>query len=137
MDYTPFIQKAHRMIVHDVLQTVAENGVDETSAYYITFQTNREDVMIPDFIRARYPHEMTIVLENQFTNLCVSDIGFSVELSFGGVSAGIDVPFNALTQFADTKSEFGFILTPILPQTQQTSAKIMSLDDIRAKKDTF
>lgn len=135
MDYTPFIQKAHRMIVHDVLEAVSCNGIDEDSAYYITFQTNREDVIVPDFVRARYPHEMTIVLENQFQGLTVSDTGFSVELSFGGVSACISVPFNALTQFADTKSEFGFVLTPIAQETTTTHAKIMSLDELRAMKD--
>lgn len=136
MDYMPYIQKAYRMIVHDVLKDVADNGIDETSAYYLSFQTNRSDVIIPDFVRARYPEEMTIVLENQFSDLVVSATAFSVGLAFGGVSATVRVPFDALTQFADVNHQFGLALIPVAEQKQTSAeksapAKIMSMDEIR------
>ncbi len=134
MDYTPYVQKAYRMIVHDVLETVSSNGIDETSAYYISFKTNRADVIIPDFVRARYPEEITVVLENQFDNLVVSNVDFSVNLSFGGVTASITVPFTALTQFADVNHHFGLSLVPEISEPQEENvplAKIMSMDEIR------
>ena len=122
------------MIVHDVLDTVAQEGIEETSAYYISFQTNRPDVIIPDFVRARYPEEMMIVLEHQFDDLTVSETDFSVQLTFGGISARVCVPFRALTQFADPRHQFGLTLIPDSSENdveKPVSAKIMSLDDIR------
>ncbi len=135
MDYIPFVQKAFRTMVHDILETIARDGMDGDTALYISFQTNRADVILPDFVRARYPQEITIVLENQFDNLSVSPTEFSVNLAFGGVSSNVVVPFNALTQFADTKSEFGIALQPIpYEEPKSQGAKIMSLDAIRAAK---
>lgn len=139
MDYKPYIQKAYRQIVHDVLKTIADQDNAENCALYISFQTNREDVKLPDFVRARYPEEITIVLENQFDDLVVNEKDFSVRLSFGGVSAVVEVPFNALTQFADVPGQFGLTLEPE-KETREAEvlkmptspAKILSLDEIRA-----
>ncbi len=135
MDYMPFVQNAYRKIVHDVLQTIAHDGIDGNTALYISFQTNRPDVILPDFVRARYPEEIVIILENQFDNLMVTDTQFSVDLAFGGVSSHVVVPFHAVTQFADTKNEFGLLIQPVPyaePKPQQ--AKIMSLEELRAAK---
>ncbi len=135
MDYMPYIQKAYRQIVHDVLETIASDGIDQETALYIAFQTNRPDVILPDFVRARYPEEIMIVLENQFDNLTVSQTEFAVDLAFGGVLSHIVVPFNALIQFADTKSNFGLELKPEPYETPKPQgAKIMSLDELRAAK---
>ncbi len=135
MDYMPFVQNAYRKIVHDVLETIARDGMDGNTALYISFQTNRPDVVLPDFVWARYPEEIVIVLENQFDNLVVFEKEFAVDLAFGGVSSHVVVPFHALTQFADTKSEFGLSLTPVPYEiAKPRGAKIMSLDELRAAK---
>ena len=97
----------------EILSDVAKEGLDKDSALFISFQTNREDVIIPEFVRAKYPDEISIILQYQFENLTVNDQSFSVDLAFGGVLSTITVPFNALTQFADQASQFGFTLTPV------------------------
>ena len=66
-------------------------------------------VAIPGHLKARYPQEMTIVLQHKFWDLKV-DRGagsFSVGLSFGGVPSTLVVPFKALTAFADPQARFG------------------------------
>lgn len=112
MDYTKYMQKGLRHIVRDILTEVVQNGITENQCYYITFQTDRKDVVIPDFVRARYPKEMTIILQHQFENLGVTEQKIMVDLTFGGVLSTLIIPLTALKQFADPSAEFGLLLTP-------------------------
>ena len=38
-----------------------------------------------DRLRAQYPEQMTIILQHQFWDLTVTERGFEVGLSFGGI----------------------------------------------------
>ena len=51
---------------------------------------------------------MTIVLQYQFWDLTVTDEGFEVGLSFGGVPERVAVPFDTITAFFDPAVQFGF-----------------------------
>lgn len=141
MDYAPYLQKALRCAVHDILTDVAEKGLSGDSYYYMTFETNRADVKIPDFVRAKYPQEMSIILQNQFSNLVVDTLFFEVDLAFGGVAATIHIPFTALKFFADPAANFGLTLIPEKPQTEKEappfcsdmSSKVIDLESLRRR----
>jgi hypothetical protein len=64
-------------------------------------------VALADDLKARYPTEMTIVLQHEFWGLEVGEEGFGVTLSFNNVSQRIEIPFSAITVFADPSVEFG------------------------------
>ena len=66
-----------------------------------------QGVEIPDHLRQRFPDEMTIVLQNKFWDLNVTDVGFSVGLSFNKISSHLVVPFSAITAFVDPAVDFG------------------------------
>lgn len=136
MDYNDYLQKAFRQTVHDILTDVAKNGIETGCAYYLTFETNRNDVVLPDFVRAKYPNEITLVLENQFENLIITDSKIEVDLAFGGVYTTVQIPFIALKQFADPNHQFGLILIPEKPkeETKNFTCKIINLDEIRKQK---
>jgi len=133
-DYTPFIQNAFRMAVHDILADVAKNGLTDEAYYMITFET--PSATIPDFMRPQYPKEMTIILQNQFDNLVVEKDKFSVDLSFGGVASTVVVPFNALKAFVDPNAQFGFNFVPQVPVAKETehAAEVIDLASRRKKK---
>ncbi len=59
-----------------------KQGLVGSHHFYLTFKTHDPGVEIPDFLRERYPDEMTIVLQNQYSGLEVSDDEFEVTLSF-------------------------------------------------------
>lgn len=107
--YDEIVQEALRAVVGRVLgQVESANGVLPGSHhFYITFKTNAPGVSIPADLKARFPDEMTIVLQNKFWDLFVSDIGFTVSLSFNQVPAKLDVPFSAITAFVDPAVDFG------------------------------
>jgi len=107
LDYSAWIDDSMRLIVKKALQYARENGLPGEHHFFISFATYHKDVRISEKLRARYPEEMTIVLQHQYSNLTVDDEGFSVELSFDGVMEPIRVPFSAVVAFADPGVKFG------------------------------
>jgi uncharacterized protein len=111
IDYASLVEKALLRVVHDVLAMVAEQGLPGRHHLYVTFRTDHPGVVMDDTLRARYPSEMTIVLQHEFWGLEVSDERFAVTLSFNNVSQRLDIPFVAVTVFADPSVEFGLQFT--------------------------
>jgi hypothetical protein len=111
IDYASLVEKALLRVVHDVLAMVAEQGLPGRHHLYITFRTDHPGVSMDDALRARYPSEMTIVLQHEFWGLEVSDDRFAVTLGFNNVSQRLDIPFAAVTVFADPSVEFGLQFT--------------------------
>jgi hypothetical protein len=109
LPYALWTEEALRAVVQDALEHAGKHGLPGDHHFYITFRTEHPGVSIPGHLRARYPQDMTIVLQHKFWDLSV-DRGagtFSVGLSFGGVPAMLTVPFRAVTAFADPHVRFG------------------------------
>jgi len=107
--YDEIVQEALRAVVGRVLgQVEASRGMlPGAHHFYITFKTTAPGVNIPPELKARFPDEMTIVLQNKFWDLSVGPDGFSVSLSFNQVPAKLVVPFSAITAFVDPAVDFG------------------------------
>lgn len=60
-----------------------------------------------DWLRARYPQEMTVVIQHWYENLSADDHGFSVTLNFGNQPEPLVIPFDAVRTFVDPSVEFG------------------------------
>jgi uncharacterized protein len=107
LDYGRLVERALRQVVRDALGVVAERGLPGRHHHYITFRTNHPGVVLAEDLRSRYPTEMTIVLQHEFWGLDVGEDRFAVGLSFGGVPHRLEIPFDAVTMFADPSVEFG------------------------------
>jgi hypothetical protein len=107
IDYTRLLENAMRTVVRDVLTITAKQGMVLPHHFYLSFVTYYAGVILSDKLRARYPEEMTIVLQHQFAQLEVTERAFSVTLNFDGVSERITVPFSAMTAFSDPSENFG------------------------------
>ena len=107
--YDEIVQEALRAVVGRVLGEVEAAGgtLPGNHHFYITFKTGAPGVVIPDHLRERFPDEMTIVLQNKFWDLGVSDSAFTVGLSFNQIPAKLDIPFSAITAFVDPAVDFG------------------------------
>jgi hypothetical protein len=105
--YDVLAQEALRGLVRKVLTEVAQTGLPGEHHFFITFDTRHPGVRISSRIRARYPTEMTVVLQHQFWDLAVTDSTFEVGLSFQGVPERLLVPFRAIIGFVDPHVGFG------------------------------
>ena len=110
--YQDMMERALRGVMRDALALVEDEGLPGNHHYYVSFLTRHEGVAIPDDLRARYPEEMTIVLQHQFWGLETADDAFSVTLSFGGRSERLTVPYEAVTAFVDPAADFGLRFGP-------------------------
>ena len=107
IDYGNLMHRAMRGLIQSVLRDVAENGLPGAHHFFITFDTTHPGVAMADWLTARYPSEMTVVIQHWFENLTVTDDGFSVTLNFGNQPEPIVIPFDAVRTFVDPSVEFG------------------------------
>jgi uncharacterized protein len=107
MNYNEIVEQALKSVVRESLDRVSENGLPGDHHFYISFLSGFPDVIMPDSLRARYPEEITIVLQHEFWDLETTDIGFSVMLSFNNKREFLNVPWAAITGFADPSVQFG------------------------------
>jgi uncharacterized protein len=105
--YDLLVREALRTVVRNVLSDVAKTGLPGEHHFYISFDSTAEGVRLSPRLRAQHPEEMTIVLQHQFWDLTVSETGFEVGLSFGGVPERLVVPFQAMKGFFDPSVQFG------------------------------
>lgn len=107
LGYDRMMDRAVRGVVREALAVAASRGLPGAHHFYITFQTLAPGVTIPDHLLAKYPQEMTVVLEHQFWDLEVTEESFSVTLSFNNKPARLTIPFAAVSEFADPSVQFG------------------------------
>ena len=110
--YDILVQDALRGAVRRVLMDTAENGLPGEHHFYISFDTRADGVRLSPRMLAQYPTEMTVVLQHQFWDLVVTESGFEVGVSFGGVPERLTVPFAAVKAFFDPSVQFGLQFEP-------------------------
>jgi hypothetical protein len=156
--YDVLTQEATRGVVKAALmRCVGGRGLPGRHHFYITFRTHAPGVLIPEHLTARYPEEMTIVLEHQFWDLEVFPDRFRVILKFGGQPYPLTIPFLAISRFYDPSVRFGLqfdqsgedlfggrpatetVIAPPLPEAEEPTpaaaagAPVVSLDAFRKK----
>jgi uncharacterized protein len=151
--YARLTQDALRGVVREAL-TIAVDGIPGDHHYYLSFRTRARGVQVASYLAAKYPDEMTIVIQHQYHDLEVSQERFAVTLHFGGVPQRIVVPFAAVTRFYDPSVRFALPfdavddlapeevdeddaleaeVEPTIATTPETGA-VVSLDAFRRKK---
>ena len=151
INYQQLLDSALKSVVKEALVHAQFNGLGDDASFFITFKTRDPGVVLPDFLRMRYPDLMTIVLQYSYNNLNVSDKEFGVQLTFDGRPFFIRVPFSALVEFKDPSVEFMLSFQPQQkpivskpedielpleekPGTVPDDKRVVSLDEFRKRK---
>ncbi len=149
--YDRMVETALRGVVRQSVQEVMKYGLSGEHHFYITFLTDYPGVKIPDYLRDRYPGEMTIVLQYQFSDLKVDEQALNVTLSFNNVPERLIIPLNAISIFADPSVNFALQFQPMDDGLEESdfdgfdddpddggkggkSGEVVSLDKFRKKK---
>ena len=143
IDYGYLMHRAMRGLIQSVLTDVSVNGLPGAHHFFITFETTHPEVTMADWLRSRYPAEMTVVIQHWFENLEVTDQGFSVTLNFGNQPESLIIPFDAVRTFVDPSVEFGLRFEShddededeegdaVSEEPPQRPAEVVSLDKFR------
>jgi hypothetical protein len=120
--YDILTQEALRGVVRTVLSDAASKGLPGDHHFYVSFHTRADGVRLSPRMLAQYPQEMTVVLQHQFWDLVVTEDGFEVGLSFGGIPERLAVPFAAVKGFFDPSVQFGLQFEEIGEVASPTTA---------------
>ncbi len=143
IDYGSLMHRAMRGLFREVLREVAANGLPGRHHFLVSFDTSHPDAAMADWLLERHPKEMTIVIQNWFEGLEVTDEGFSVTLNFGDSPEPLYIPFDSLLSFVDPSVEFGIRFeagsrgaAPVPPPRepagrQEGEAEVVKLDSFR------
>jgi len=153
--YDKHVESALRGVVRKAVEEIIEfGGLPGEHHFYITFMTDYKGVSIPDYLRERYPVEMTIVLQYQFSGLYVDQDKMGVTLFFNNKPEPLTIPLSAITIFADPSVNFALQFQPLgddLPpeldalteddfadekpkkEVEQKRGEVVSLDQFRKK----
>ena len=130
MHYDAMAHDALRGVVKAALKrAAAPEGLPGQHHFYITFKTQAPGVTVPPEIIAKYPDEMTIVLQHQYWDLAPGETFFSVTLQFGGQPKRLSVPYGAITRFYDPSVQF--LLQFEAPEPEPAEAALPSESDAR------
>jgi len=152
MDYGALTQDALRGVIRAALERAAlPAGIPGEHHFYITFKTRARGVSVPPDVMAKYPDDMTVVLQHQYWDLAVEHDLFSVMLKFGGMPKVLTVPYTAVTRFYDPSVQFQLMFedpeiesepvaempapspTRPAPVGDDDGPKVVSLDQFRKK----
>ena len=157
-DYDNLVEESLKSVLKKVLKITAESGLLGNSHFFISFNGNDDDVIVPDELKSTDSSEIKIIIQHQFWDLKATDKHFEVTLSFNGQKKNIYVPYKAITSFTDPSVGFGLqfrveeqkkisteekkdekvVLENKEVQTKQTnksvSGEIISLNEFRDKK---
>ena len=106
-DYDSLVEEGLKDVVKRVLKITSETGLIGNSHFFISFNGDDPDVIVPHELKNTDNSEIKIIIQHQFWDLKSTDNHFEVTLSFNGKKKNISVPFKALTSFTDPSVGFG------------------------------
>ena len=131
IEYEKILNKNMLNVFKDILKNIKANGLSNNNHLYITFLTNHKNVELPNWLKQKYPQEMTIIIQYEYYDLEINKNNFSITLSFGDIKTNLKINYNAIVSFADPSSNFGLIL-----QKSKIQKKVnKKLENNKSKKD--
>lgn len=111
--YHALVQASLRGVVRAAMDKAARMGhLPGDHHFYVTFRTRMQGVQMDDSLKDRFPDEMTIVIQHQYSDFKVLDDRFEIVLQFGGKPQLLRVPFVAVMKFFDPSTGFGLQMEP-------------------------
>ena len=131
IEYQKILDKNMLNVFKEVLKNIRDNGLSDNNQLYITFSTNHKNVEIPNWLKQKYPQEMTIVVQYEYYGLKINNNNFSISLSFDDIKTNLTIDYNAVISFADPSANFGLIL-----QKNKSQNKLKkNLENKKSKED--
>jgi len=107
INYHQLLKKNMINVLKDVLFLIKKNDLQYDHPLYITFKTKNNNVILPKWLKKKYPNEMTIVIQHEYWGLKIFEEKFEIILSFNDIKVNLSIPFKLIISFADPYENFG------------------------------
>lgn len=106
--YQALMQAALKGVVRTTLEKASKlERLPGEHHFFLTFRTRTPGVQMADYLKDRFPDEMTVVIQHQYWDFEVFDDRFEIILKFSGVPQHLRIPFAAVSRFFDPSVNFG------------------------------
>ena len=106
-NYDSLVEESLKNVVKKVLKITSETGLIGNNHFFISFNGDDPDVIVPSELKSTDSSEIKIIIQHQFWDLKSTNNHFEVTLSFNGKKKNISVPYKAVTSFTDPSVGFG------------------------------
>ncbi len=120
LNYNKILKKNMINVLKDILNNIRLNGLKGDNHLYITFSTKDKKVIMPSWLKNKYPLEMTIIIQHEYYDIKVNENNFIIMLSFNNIKTKLEINYNSIISFADPSANFGLRL-----ETPKTNKKII------------
>ena len=136
IDYKVLIENAMLGMVRDILKKISQSGLPDNHHFLITFFSKSKGVIIPQWMKEKYPDKMTIIIRNWFENLNVTEKKFDISLNFNNTVEHLTIPFSSLELFADPSVDFAISFNQVKSMpSSETEGGNEPNDQIASKND--
>ena len=134
INYKALIETAMLGMVRDILKKIAKSGLPKSHHFLITFFSNSKGVIIPDWMKEKYPDKMTIIIRNWFEDLNVTEKKFEISLNFNNTVEHLTIPFSSLELFADPSVDFAISFNQVNRMANNETKKVEKKSDKNVSK---
>ena len=135
INYQEILKKNMINVFRDVLLNIKDCGLQENHHLYITFDTKNKKVKMPNWLKKKYPQEITIVMQYEYWNFKVNKSSLNISLSFQDIKTDLSIPFDSVISFADPYANFGLrLINNKITNLDQKNSKKKSKEKITNKK---
>ena len=110
IEYQKILDSNILNVLNAMLINIRDKGLSINNQLYITFFTNHKNVELPNWLKQKYPEEMTIVIQYEYYDLEINKNNFSISLSFNDIKTNLKIDYDSIISFADPSANFGLIL---------------------------
>jgi hypothetical protein len=114
IDYIGNYIEAFRSSVFSYVRDFAAGGLPGQHYFALTFITDHEDVILPNFIKAKYPEMIKIVFQNFYEDLSLFGDNIYVRCKFSNVWHDVVIPLESIVRYEDPSVNYAWDISAML-----------------------
>ena len=119
--YQEMIDKQLLHVVRDAMKIIENKGKFYNHEIYLTFSTLPEHCIIAPKLKGLYPHKMSILLQQNYSELKVVDAKDMIYIEIALVTGKekLEIPFHSIIEYIDNTEKFALKFVPGIKENSQ------------------
>jgi hypothetical protein len=104
--YSPFL--SFEEFVKQIMERIPDSAIffNPVTGFYLDIDTNYDGIMLPTFLKEKYPNEITLVIQHTYAFLDVLDKKFIIGLWFNQKKEVLEIPYLSIKKIRFEELKF-------------------------------